>query len=488
MGAKLLEIFRFPYAINKTVYRFTFLKAPLHGVSAVIVGSTASCAIYFGTCELVTIETKILMWLRTFVKKKFLMFIVVVMYDGSVVVVVVVCDCRVVVVSRRSARFFRKKGKGDVGGFVVALKQEQPNKWNTTNSTQNRHDIVKNWLQFDPTLPDPVVNMTHLRYQSHSSTCHLTRTTDVSPVLSLFFLKNGGRNQLNNCSNKRFSEATTRSNIKDGGVVVLSAPNLKKLSSQLNIFHDGFSTTPVTYNEGGVLDRKLFGIVKSMTAGSTRIVLDGLNRETDVAPVGFSANNPWLTIGFYFLIWSSNSCQSAAGDWKQALPYEHVTHHFDNKDLDKPFIIRFGSANQWLVRVEKPLTGYYLTDGWDKVFEDLKLQIGDSLLFEKVKETTFNIEIFLQDGSNVDPNNNEPNKQVEIINISTDESDDDVLSHELNADDDAPVNSPAVEQHDVAVDPHEINDVADVSMDSAAVEDPSVVKQLTHRFVIFPLF
>ncbi|KAI7744700.1 hypothetical protein M8C21_010515 [Ambrosia artemisiifolia] len=71
--------------------------------------------------------------------------------------------------------------------------------------------------------------------------------------------------------------------------------------------------------------------------------------------------------------------------------------------------------------------------------------------------------MFHQDDTNVAPNNNDPNKQVEIINIPSDESD---------ADDDVPVNSPAVEQHDAAVDPNEINNAADVSMDSTGVEDP----------------
>ncbi|KAI7734614.1 hypothetical protein M8C21_025409 [Ambrosia artemisiifolia] len=55
------------------------------------------------------------------------------------------------------------------------------------------------------------------------------------------------------------------------------------------------------------------------------------------------------------------------------LPYDHASHHFQNKDLDTPFLIRFGSAHEWLVRMENLLDDYYLTDGLHQMLKDLNI-------------------------------------------------------------------------------------------------------------------
>ncbi|KAI7731649.1 hypothetical protein M8C21_020328 [Ambrosia artemisiifolia] len=75
----------------------------------------------------------------------------------------------------------------------------------------------------------------------------------------------------------------------------------------------------------------------------------------------------------------------------QPLPYDNARHHFQNKDLNTPFLIRFGTAHEWLVRVEKLFDDYYFTDGWQQLLKDLNIQIGDTLVFEKDTETSFNI-------------------------------------------------------------------------------------------------
>ncbi|KAI7727275.1 hypothetical protein M8C21_026936, partial [Ambrosia artemisiifolia] len=92
------------------------------------------------------------------------------------------------------------------------------------------------------------------------------------------------------------------------------------------------------------------------------------------------------------------------------LTSEHLKHHLQNNNLHKPFTIRFGTG-KWLVRVKKSFPDLFITDGWKKLFEDLNLQIGVSLVFKKLKQTTSIVELFLQDGTGIQPNNNDSNIQ-----------------------------------------------------------------------------
>ncbi|KAI7733501.1 hypothetical protein M8C21_023799, partial [Ambrosia artemisiifolia] len=204
---------------------------------------------------------------------------------------------------------------------------------------------------------------------------------------------------------------------------------------------------------------------------------------------------------------------------------EHFKNHLQNNNLHKPFTIRFGTG-KWLVDVKRSFTDLYITDGWKKLFEDLNLQIGVSSVFRKLKQTTFTVDLFLQDGTGVQPNDNDSNIQDEIIYIYSDESDadddfptdnpaveqhhftveeyDDAIEQHhppvhLNESDNAgnllddhiPVNHPPVAPHDPAVEENydavflnEATNAADLTLDTAD-DHPTVVKQLTHKFADF---
>ncbi|KAI7727037.1 hypothetical protein M8C21_006923 [Ambrosia artemisiifolia] len=89
--------------------------------------------------------------------------------------------------------------------------------------------------------------------------------------------------------------------------------------------------------------------------------------------------------------------------------------------LPHPVVIHFGDVYPWTVLIQWYIFGYYFTDGWSAVFKDLKLRIGDFLMFEKVAEFEFKLDLFREDGMRVDPDEI-GNENDEVIEVSSDVS------------------------------------------------------------------
>ncbi|KAI7742526.1 hypothetical protein M8C21_001568, partial [Ambrosia artemisiifolia] len=170
-----------------------------------------------------------------------------------------------------------------------------------------------------------------------------------------------------------------------------------------------------------------------------------------------------LTNTFHFPLLTLTNCMQ--------LPYDHASHHFQNNDLDTPFLIRFGSGQECSL---------------DPNNNQLNKEVDDKYL-----DVTPTVEV---DGSNLHPNNNQANKEVddkylhvtpavEVINISSNVEVINISSNESNSDDhydniitaaDDVVNSVVVYQPADDVDTPQINAIADSPIHSAPVEDPDV--------------
>ncbi|KAI3744538.1 hypothetical protein L1987_57621 [Smallanthus sonchifolius] len=80
------------------------------------------------------------------------------------------------------------------------------------------------------------------------------------------------------------------------------------------------------------------------------------------------------------------------------LPPDFVNMHLENKIPTDPVTISANGGYSWSLKLEKVGDGYCFTNGWNKVVEDIPLDLGDFLCFRLVDQSTFRMSIYGLDG------------------------------------------------------------------------------------------
>jgi hypothetical protein len=82
----------------------------------------------------------------------------------------------------------------------------------------------------------------------------------------------------------------------------------------------------------------------------------------------------------------------------QILPTPYIRHNYHGGIPDQPLTIRNSHICEWNVTINQFEDSFYLTDGWEKVVDDMGLEPFDFIYFQRVGLSVFNMSVFSLDG------------------------------------------------------------------------------------------
>jgi hypothetical protein len=115
-----------------------------------------------------------------------------------------------------------------------------------------------------------------------------------------------------------------------------------------------------------------------------------------------------------------NICNLILNNVLQPIPHVFANLYLDDTMLDRDVRVSFSDDLEWNIRITKIKDVYYMSRGWRKVVQDLKLTCGQLLVFYKTKGDIFHLFVYNHDNLRVIVENGELPLQVPHVQHNKD--------------------------------------------------------------------